>query len=676
MLWFRRGSYSVVATLALVGLAAGQDDRPTTSTRGPLAAGFDRLRRSWTGEPEPEPTPAPRQGRSNRSAKTVEAPPPRLTNQSAARAKGDAGMESKAPTIKTPTIKSSGGKHASSRRTASKPHQVESQAWSAGAPTLTEEPELALAPLRADDDELEIEEAAPTVGAPRSRTAKGDKPQPVEDDRDARSLFTRSTPKVTIRGSGPRRLAVGQAAEYKLTVINEGDQSANDMVVMVSLPDSAELSSARPTTGTLDRAPSGSAVQWAIRTLAAGKQEELVLRIVPHDSAAVGLDVRCGFAAISAKATLDVQEAKLALKIDGAGEVLCGEKEIYRLVISNLGTGPAANAVIHLLPLPPDEGPPATHRIGTLAAGENKVVEIELVARQGGKLMIQARATADGGLAAAASEEVAVRQAAVQVDVVGPPRQYAGAPATYRVRLRNPGDAPARRVKVTATLPEGAECVSASHDAKIDVKRGRTTWSLSSLAAGAEQVFTVKCLVKSPGENRLEVAAEADGDLKHSNLATTEVVAVADLALDISDPSGAVPVGQDSIYEVRIRNRGDRAAEGVDVTAFFSKGVEPVSVDGLAHSLSHGTVVFQTLPSLAPGQEKVLKIHVKAGSAGTHRCRVELQCKSLGTKLTEEETTLYYADLPAEGSGNEMIADEPPAETPHLATPKPPRELR
>jgi uncharacterized repeat protein (TIGR01451 family) len=445
---------------------------------------------------------------------------------------------------------------------------------------------------------------------------------------------------------------------------------------MVSLPDSAELAFVRPTAGTVDRAPTGSAVQWAIRSLAGGKHEELVLRIVPHDSAALALDVRCGCAAVSAKTTLDVQEAKLALAIEGAGEVHCGEREIYRLVISNPGNGAAENTVIHLLPLPPEEGSPAAHKVGTLKAGESKVVEIELVARQGGKLTIQARATADGGLTAVATEEVAVRQAGLQVEVVGPAQQYAGTPATYRVRVRNPGDAPARKVKVVATLPEGSGCVAASHDGKIDVKHGRTTWSLSSLAAGSEQLFTVKCLVRAPGENRIEVSAQADGDLKHTNLAKTDVVAVADLVLDIADPSGAVPVGEDSVYEVRVRNRGDKAAEGVDVTASFSKGVEPVSVDGLAHSLSSGAVVFHTLPSLGPGQEKIVKIHAKASTPGSHRFRVELQCKSLGTKLTEEETTLYYADASERSQESESLAAESASEPPHVATPKRLKELR
>jgi uncharacterized repeat protein (TIGR01451 family) len=674
MVRFQSGSLVLTLTTlaALATVAAGQDVS-TKSTRGPLAERLGRFRRSLAGEFGPdEPVPA---AKSARPKKTTEAPAPQMTNQSASKAKTGSN-DMLAPSMAKPaTEKPATGHTASSRRTANRSQSMYSDEME-DEPTIAEDHNLALVPLHEGNEELESEKPVSTPAKPHTvKTHKTEK-RPTESVSDGAALFTRTTPKVTIRATGPRRLSVGQAAEYKLVITNDGEQPASDLVILVSLPDSAELASVRPTAGTVDRAPSGSAVQWAIRNLPGGKHEELALRIVPHESAALPLDVRCGLAAVSAKTTLEVQEAQLTLKIEGASEVQCGEKEIYRLLVSNPGNGPAENTVIHLLPLPPEDGAPATHRIGTLNAGESKVVEIELVARQGGVLTIQARATADGGLAAAASENVAVRQAAIQVDVSGPARQYAGAPATYHVHVRNPGDAPARKVKVVATLPEGAECVSVSHDGKIDVKHGRTTWSLSSLAAGAEQVFNVKCLVKSPGENRVEVVAQAEGDLKHTNLVKTDVMAVADLVLDISDPSGAVPVGQDSVYEVRVRNRGDKAAEGVDVTAFFSKGVEPVSVDGMAHTLSPDRVVFQTLTSLTPGQEKVLKIHAKAAAPGSHRFRVELQCKSLGTKLTEEETTLYYADLPDRSSEAESLTDETSAEPPHVAAPKRLKELR
>lgn len=672
MLRHRCGSVCLaLAAVSQFGLPALAQDHGVSSGRGPLAQRLDRFRRSLSGEDE-KPTPHVHKHTTTKSS------PPRLTSQSAHQAQS-------LSEAKPGAVSSSSSRTNSSRRTAMRSLPEQAEPAPADEPTLAvQEPTLAPPPAADEEsiseDQEELPGEAPQPLPARIKPDKvinSDKRSEPEHDGPSTTLFARTTPRISLRATGPKRLDVGQPAEFKLVVVNEGEQAANDLVVMISMPDSAELTFTRPTSGTVDRAASGSALQWAVRKLASGKREELSVRIVPHDSVPLDLDVRCGCAGIVAKSTLSVQQAKLALAINGASEVLCGEKEIYKLTVTNSGNGPAENTVIHLLPLPPDEGAPATHRIGSLGAGQSKTVEIELVARQGGRLSIQARATADGGLNVAAAEEVAVRQPAVQVEVVGPARQYAGAPATYRVRVRNPGDAPARRVKITANLPEGAECLAASHDGKIDVKHARTTWSLSSLPAGAEQLFTVKCLVKTPGENRLEAVAEADGGLKHTNLATTDVMAVADLVLDISDPTGAVPVGQDSVYEVCVRNRGDRAAEGVDVTATFSKGVEPVEVEGPAHSLSSNSVVFETLSSLGPGEEKRFKIHAKAGAAGAHRFRVELQCRSLGTKLTEEETTLYYTDVPSDkSSASESLADEAPAEAPHVARPKRLQELR
>ncbi|HEX7377229.1 MAG TPA: hypothetical protein VF278_08960 [Pirellulales bacterium] len=682
-----RGSLSLALTIVVVcsaPTAAQQHRHTTTTSRGPLAQRFDRFRRSFIGEEEPQPA---------HTAAAPKSTAPRLTSQSAqsAQPKAPAGQPKTSAGLAAGQPAVSSSRVNSSRRTATRSPSYE-------PPSLPEEPSdepiLAAEPTDApplsaseedtgDEDLAEDPEPAPSAeprhipveqASPVKMVKKEKKAAAAADDR-ATALFTRSMPRLTLRATGPKRLEVGAPADFKLVVTNDGDQPAADVVVIVTMPETAELTSTRPTSGTVDRAPGSPVLQWAIHSLAANKHEELALRIVPHDSTPIDLDVRCGCAGIAATSTLDVRQAKLSLQIRGASEVLSGEKAVYQLTVSNSGNGPAENTVIHLLPWPPEEGSPASHRVGTLAAGESKTVEVELSARQGGKLAIQARATADGGLNVAAAEEVTVRQPMVEVEVTGPARQYAGAPVTFRVRVRNPGDAPAKHVKIVANLPEAAECQAASHDAKIDVKHGRATWTLPSLPAGAGQLFTIKVLMKSPGENQLEVTAEADGELKHSNLAATDVIAVADLVLDISDPTGAVPVGQDSEYEVRVRNRGARAAEGVDIVAAFSKGVTPVSVEGGTHSLSSNGVTFETLPSLGPGQEKRFLIHAKSGVVGPARFRVELHCKSLGTKLTSEETTLYYADLDAETEG-EPLAEESSTDTPHLAAPKRTRDLR
>jgi hypothetical protein len=121
---------------------------------------------------------------------------------------------------------------------------------------------------------------------------------------------------------------------------------------------------------------------------------------------------------------------------------------------------------------------------------------------------------------------------------------------------------------------------------------------------------------------------------------------VADLVLEVSDPAGPVAVGGDAIYELRVKNRGSKAAEGVEIAAFYSKGIEPVSAEGGGHEISPGTVVFAPIAKLGAGEESVFKIHARADAGGAHRFRVELQCKPLGTKLSQEETTLFYSDEP------------------------------
>jgi len=276
-----------------------------------------------------------------------------------------------------------------------------------------------------------------------------------------------------------------------------------------------------------------------------------------------------------------------------------------------------------------------------------------LAARQGGRLVVGAEATADGGLKAAAATEVTVRRANLEVVLTGPARQYAAAPATFRVRLRNTGDAPAQHVKLACSLPQETEFISASKGGTFDAAQSQVTWSIDPLPAGSEEEFELRCSAGAAGENRLEAIATGDADLRHSHALMTEVMAVADLVLEASDPPGPVPLGQEATYEVRVRNRGSEGAEGIGVVAFFSDGIEPVSAEGGPNEISPGTVVFEPIASLPAGRDVVYRIGAKATLAGNHRFRVELECQSLGTRLAADEATLFYGD------GSAPAADGP-----------------
>jgi hypothetical protein len=165
-------------------------------------------------------------------------------------------------------------------------------------------------------------------------------------------------------------------------------------------------------------------------------------------------------------------------------------------------------------------------------------------------------------------------------------------------------------------------------------------------------------MLAEAGANRLEVLASASDDLTAATTCITRVEALADLKLLINDPQGPVPTGEPMVYELRIMNRGTKAAEGVQIAAFFSEGVEPIAVEGGSAELGVGQVVFQPIARIGAGQQVILKISAKADRAGTHTFRTEVVCSSPQTELAAQETTQFYENT-ASGAGDSPVTATP-----------------
>jgi uncharacterized repeat protein (TIGR01451 family) len=305
---------------------------------------------------------------------------------------------------------------------------------------------------------------------------------------------------------------------------------------------------------------------------------------------------------------------------------------------------------IELLPPGGGQETVTSHQIGNLAPGDSQTVEVELTAREAGKLSVKAIASAEGGLTCDSAKEIFCRKPELEVDWRGPATKYAGTMATYFVRVRNPGTASAEDVTVHAILPDGAEFTSASDGQLYDAEHHEVAWHVGTLSPGDDNYMELKCVLKSPGANRVRIAAStAKGDLTDNKAAETNVIAIADLKLDVSDPSGPVAVGTPTVYEIHIHNRGASAAKDVNAVALFSEGIEPEQAEGAMYSVSDGRVTFRTIDELAAGRDIVLRIRAHASQPGTHVFRAEVICKDLEIKLAAEETTRFYADdLPAD----------------------------
>lgn len=463
-------------------------------------------------------------------------------------------------------------------------------------------------------------------------------------------LHNAQQPVLVSKVSGPQRIAVGREAEYRVLLENQGEAAARDVLATIAVPSWAEVVDAVGSNGSVDRtAAAGEAdansVRWQLYELAGGGSQTLTLKLIPRSGRPLQLGVKWGHAPMSSEATVEVEEPKLNMEISGPSEVMFGKSQRYTLTLSNPGTGEAGDVMIELVPPGGDPKAPVKHKVGTLEPGATKSIELELTAREAGDLKMLASAIGAGDLRAETVKTVVCRKAELDVDWRGPEKNFAGAVATYFLRVRNPGTAPAEQVSVSMNLPAGAELVDASAGNSWDAEGRVISWKPGSLAPGEERFLQVRCKMTQAGTNQMELVAQTGaGDLSDVASVPVTIEALADLSLVVTDPQGVIPVGDSAVYEIKVTNRGQTAARGVNVVAMFSEGIEPVQVEGGQHEIRDGRVAFRTIDSLPAGAETVLRIHAKATAAGTHVFRAEVVCDDLETKLASEETTRFFVE--------------------------------
>lgn len=460
-------------------------------------------------------------------------------------------------------------------------------------------------------------------------------------------------PVIVSRIEGPQQIVVGKQAEYRLTVENKGDATALQLTGRIVAPPGAEVVDAIASNGVVERsaaaadaaAPTPSEINWQLYELPAGGRQTLTLQLVPRSGRELNLGVQWVHAPVVASATVEIQEPQLHMEIAGPDDVLFGQSQRYALTISNPGNGPAEEVAIELTPPGGGKESAVKHKVGTLGAGESRKIELELTARDAGELKIQAAASGAGDLHADVAKTVLCRKAELQVDWRGPEKKYAGAVATYYIRVRNPGNAPAEQIGVQMVLPTGAELVEASEGNVWDADRRCVVWKTAALKPGEERFMELQCRLTQPGMNTLQLTAQtASGNLSDAKSVPVNVEALADLKLEVIDPKGVIPVGEEAVYEIRIANRGMNAARGVNVVGMFSEGIDPTQVEGAQHTMRDGRVTFRPIDSLAAGSDVVLKIKAKASKEGTHVFRAEVTCDELEAKLAAEETTRFFND--------------------------------
>lgn len=456
-------------------------------------------------------------------------------------------------------------------------------------------------------------------------------------------------PVLLVETSGPQEITLGKPGLYEVLVRNIGRGSGNQVRVNVALPSWAEVVEQVPTSGAIEVTTNGNKqdVVWMIQQIDPQKEERLRMKLIPRESKPIELAVQYTLLAPVNETKIEVREPKLVIRVDGPEQVLFGRAEVYRLEVVNTGTGEADNVVLSLLPIGTGQKSPAKQNLGTIPAGEKRVVEVELLPRQSGALQIQMEVTADGGIRSQLEHVVTVVRPALEVAVEGPALQFVNQDDRYQIIVRNPGTAPAENIRIQVMCPESVEPDLTAVKGVKPVGNS-LEWFIASLPPGGEEVLQLPCRFVGMGDARLIVQATAEGNLATQGECITQIQAVADLALRVEDPPRPVPVGKDGLYQIIIENRGSKAATDVHVVGFFSEGIEPVAARGIPNKVVPGQVVFEPISKIGPGEKIVLEIQARAQKPGNHVFRAELRCPSSDIRLAAEETTRYYDAMIAE----------------------------
>ena len=477
---------------------------------------------------------------------------------------------------------------------------------------------------------------------------------------------TTRMPALRIELVGPGSIQVGKAAKYTIYANNEGDVAAQDVAVRLPLPGTVNLTKGESTSGEAEvqaGADGGLALIWTIPSLPARAHETLQMQLVPGDGEGFDLELSWTCRPASSSARVVVKQPQLHLSLAGPGDMLFGEEKVFTLQVSNPGTGDATGVQVSLSS---GGSKPQQVEVGTVSAGQQVEIPIQVVANQAGDLELKAVAKADGDLTADAAGKVLVRSAQLAVAVEGPQLKFAGAEATYVIVVSNRGNAAADATSIAVQLPEDARYVGGVDGAATG--KGSVKWNLGAVPPGAEKSYEIRCQLLAEGPNKLIARAEAKHGIAGEAEAVTAVEAVAELKLAVNDPAGPSPVGGDVVYEIQVMNRGTRAAKQVKVLMQFGQGIEPSGLIGGKGKIVPGQVLFEPMSSLDAGEQVTVKVKAKAEKAGTHQFRVEVTSGEDGTRLVSEGTSRFFADSRVAPAAAEPAAAKTAAK-PQVPTP-------
>ena len=450
----------------------------------------------------------------------------------------------------------------------------------------------------------------------------------------------------------PGNLIFNRDATVKIIVRNSGSTDALGVMVRDELPAGLSYVSSQPEATRVGE----SLLSWRISTLPAGSERIILLKVKPS-KAGGALDHSATVAFLAgSKATSRVLRPRLKLEVvqtPAEGKVLKNKTAEFRIAVTNTGDGPARNVMVKAALSPGlrhetgerNEDNSFELPIQELGPGQREDLDpLNVDAVQGGEQWCRITATStDVDLdkeSAQVERKFDVVEPKLKMTLTGPDKRYTDTVAKYEITLENPGTAPAKNVKVLATLGVSGRLVAVPLGAKYDSASRRLQWTIPQIDPN-EKGKTLPFEVRMGGISAYEINVQAKGDnaLDVKDRRITDVQGMADVDLVVREKRRVVDVDGTTTFQIRLRNYGTKEATKLAVRAklsgnLFAEEVAGGPEEGAVKSAAGDEVKWAIIEKLGPGKEMSLGIKVKVTKPqpkiGT--CRIFL----LHDDLTEE----------------------------------------
>ena len=450
-----------------------------------------------------------------------------------------------------------------------------------------------------------------------------------------------TVPGVRVTVNGPSSILVDEDNNYEVIATNEGTEPLSGLIVSIAVPKQVAVGTVSVSDGAAhpDSDENGNTVIWELGEIPPGSSRTAMILLKTPKAEHFALGVEWTTLPQNAELKIEVQQPQLAIALEGPSEVTFGKPQMYRIRVRNSG-----NADVKAISVAMTAEPYGSNQsdIGDVAAGSERIVEVELTFQQSGSLPIVATATSTlSKVQAKIAIDVQVRHSELVATWFGPAEFYQGSIVDYELELTNVGSITALGTQCSIELPPGAEAVALPTGS---TRSGdRILWEIKKLDPQEKQTIPLRLTLSKIGDNQIVFTGACSSSAEAKADFITNIDAIADLHLTVVDPAAPAPVGQPVVYEIVITNRGKKMASDVEVIAQFSDGIEPVRVEGHGGRIVPGQAIFNSIPSIGPNDKLVLRIHAEASKPGVHRFRVEVKCNGSDTDLLEEESTRYLA---------------------------------